>query len=606
MEMFFHFLKLAALGATEDQISDIYTAITVRSAPSQTVLDPSGFSDITPSTWQSYRSYLEPGNIQASQLNVSNLGEHRSYFAGGGATSPVTVTTYADVRFLNDTGYYQAPPSGCCLRSTSQVLMEDGRTLKPIAAIKPGDRVWNATANTARHAPQVAFISQPTRNRRNLYAYSCMPDVLFTDTHPLYLGIDEHGFTLIGFVDVQKALSVNPLWASFTIESVSRGDLIMVSPDQDDETLFDLVFDQSADCLASPPCSLPTYKVRSNSGQELRVCSEAPNPAMLLPMTAFVLAVAKELGASNDTLSFFPGGLAAGVLDYSARIRRHRSVCANAIVTESDAELNKKSLDMSTAVAVLSVSQLSPQVVADSMEALIMSLGLSMQIAADNGWQQVSPTLNTHTTPRLYPVVSTHFLQLTQPALLTRPAQLPRAYHQVLALLRKALLDTSATVDVQVCQANQAPTCQRAQIHRLGPHLFQLRTDIAMTAQEAQPTDRSYTMTLTIGSDVILTATGSIVPDVDARWPVYLRQLNGASQEMLQDVGTWHVGSLMVTSGTVTREHLGIAETWGLVDDRDGDGGCRSEVVCSPATKYADCLGHAVGRDIVASVIGSV
>ncbi|KXG47507.1 uncharacterized protein PGRI_013770 [Penicillium griseofulvum] len=585
MEMFFHFLKLAALGATEDQISDIYTAITVRTAPSQTVLDPSGFSDITPSTWQSYRSYLESGNIQVSQLNVSNLGESRIWYEDEDPV-PVTMTSYADTGFLRDTGYYQAPPSGCCLRSTSQVLMEDGRTLKPIAAVKPGDCVWSVTANSARQAPQVAFISQPTRNRRNLYAYSYMPDVLFTDTHPLYLGIDEHGFTLIGFVDVQKALSVNPLWASFTIESVSRDELIMVSPDQNDETLFDLVFDQSTDCLASPPCSLPTYTVRSNNGQELRVCSEAPDPAMLLPMTAFVLAVAKELGASSDTLGFFPDGLAAGVLDYSARIRRHRSVCANAIVTESDAELNKESLGMSTAVAVLSDSQLSPQVVADSMEALIMSLGLSMQIAADNGWQQISPALNTHTAPHLYSVVSTHFLQLTQPALLTRSAQLPRAYHQVLPLLRKSLLDPSATVDVQVCQADHAPTRRRAQIHRLGPHLFQLRADITMTEQEAQPTDQSYTVTLTIGSDIILTATGSLTPDADARWPVYLTQLNGASQEMLQDVGTWHVGSLMVTSGTVTREHLNIAETWGLVDDRDD--------------------GHAVGRDIVASVIGGV
>ena len=265
---------------------------------------------------------------------------------------------------------------------------------------------------------------------------------------------------------------------------------------------------------------------------------------------------------------------------------------------------------MSHAVAVLSNAQLSAQILADSTEALIMSLGLSIQIAADNGWQHASTVLYEQSVPRLRSVLSTHFLQLTQPAQFREQIRLPQAYHKTLTMLRRTLLDAAATVDVQVRQSArpQHPARQKARYHRLGPHLFRLRSDTVMTKPTKVPFARdSYEVTISVGSEAILTATGCAVPDVDSRWPVYLTHLQGVSETMLRSIGTWHVGSLMVTLGSVSQEQLQIADMWDrayMCEGSDDDSYIQPEAAWSPAVNYASRLGHAVGRDIVASVTG--
>ncbi|KAL1966291.1 hypothetical protein VTN77DRAFT_4644 [Rasamsonia byssochlamydoides] len=77
MEMFQHCLKLAALGASDAQITQAMNTLTVRSSPSSPVLNPSGFPDITsdPLSWKHYRGYLVRSPISYTHLAVQGIGQ---------------------------------------------------------------------------------------------------------------------------------------------------------------------------------------------------------------------------------------------------------------------------------------------------------------------------------------------------------------------------------------------------------------------------------------------------------------------------------------------------------------------------------------------------
>lgn len=69
------------------------------------------------------------------------------------------------------TDYYQAPPSGSCIRGTAKVLMGD-ETFKPISDLQPGDRVSSVATDGTRYSREVSFVSKPGRRIfkfRNLF-----------------------------------------------------------------------------------------------------------------------------------------------------------------------------------------------------------------------------------------------------------------------------------------------------------------------------------------------------------------------------------------------------------------------------------------------------
>ncbi|KAJ9481960.1 hypothetical protein VN97_g11491 [Penicillium thymicola] len=103
LEMFQHFLKLSALGASDTVIQSIYTTLTTRGNASPQPIDPSAFNDITPDKWESYRAYLIPGKISTGDFGIS-VGETFQYWQLN-ADYRTTAYTYRD--FLKDAGYYK-------------------------------------------------------------------------------------------------------------------------------------------------------------------------------------------------------------------------------------------------------------------------------------------------------------------------------------------------------------------------------------------------------------------------------------------------------------------------------------------------------------------
>lgn len=605
MEMFFHFLKLATLGATDDQIASIYKTITTPDGE-KPVLNPSGFSDITPSTWRSYRSYLLPGNIAASQLNVSNLGHETQYaqvVANGMGGEAITITSHADTAFLANAGYYKNSGGGSCFRAGTRVQMAD-LSFVPIENIQPGDMVHSKSVGRETfQARRVAFVSRPELGGRALYAYERIPDVLFTATHPLCVGVDEYGSPILAFVDVHDALRLNPLWGVFTLQTVPPNEITQVTL-QNDETLFDIVFEADTDFApVGRTLDIPTFVVQSETGESFPVCSEAPDAELLSATAAFVLSFAKIIGSYPDeVLRFFPDGLAAGVLDYGARIRKHQSVCAH----EAQKESAGTEVSMATAVDILNRARLGPQTLADSIQAIIGSLGLSLEVIAENGWQEFVPKQppSPHNRDQ-YGVISTHLLQLVQPALVqaghSHPELLglPASYERVLAGLARIFLsgDTHVEINLAVGQDHgKAPDNKQmpTPIETLGPHMARLRSNITLSET---PHDVRYTLAIRSPEfgTAVLWARGSVNRDAaDARWPVYINSL-GEEDLIGHEIGCWHVGWLVVSWGEgVPEEGLPLAEEWAEASKEE-----------TRAADYMWLLGREVGRDVLGSLLGA-
>ncbi|KAM7200184.1 hypothetical protein V8F20_005402 [Naviculisporaceae sp. PSN 640] len=649
LEMFFHFLKLKALGATDDEIQAVYNKLTV--GQEGKVLNPGWFPDITPSSWRTWRAYLLSGpNNGITRLSVSNLGrsKHYQYYA---ARTVITGMEYADTVFLSYTGYRHSSKGGCCLSGASRVLMGDGRTLKPIDAIQPGETVMGP-----RGCPRVVtFVSRPQRNGRPLYAYKSAPDLLFTADHPFYLGCldTSWGTPILGFVHPAEALAINPLWAAFPLRQIPSDQLLTVAPADAaaHDVLFDLILDPDSDC------DVPCYAVRGSrdSGGEIMVYSEAPNPRMLPCATAFVVSFAAAIAASSSSSSssaeheatiarFFPDGLASGMLDYRGRITYQRAPCATAAYYHG-ATGSKPSLrgpkTMSSAVEVLHGSEvLAPQVIADATEAVLGSMGLDLQVVADNGWRHVGPNgdplfnseVDQPAESEVW-VLSTHFLDLSQQArhpISEGLASLPACYQMVVDLLGDALGNSpngAVHVEVQLPLAQgwaavSSSAAERVAVRGVagGRYLRRLRVDLVIPdgVIQSPDDDDGFVQEVTVRirtPKAVLVASGMVAPDdlTTARFPVYVQELVGADEAMLGELAHWHVAWLHVTFGKVQKSRLGLAEAW-----KDSDGSLlahgqqpeRLDVgVCgvrmgSLMEAYAEMLGDTVGRGVIESLVG--
>ncbi|KAK3360981.1 hypothetical protein B0T24DRAFT_599766 [Lasiosphaeria ovina] len=664
LEMFCHFLKLAALGCSDDEIGNVYTLLTV--GEEGKVLKPEWFIDINPMTWRTWTAYLYPAApetaITVSQLGISNLNKtkHSQYFSAG---TVVTMTYHADTVFLDELGYYHSSSGGCCLEGSSQVLMGDGKTLKRIERIQPDDSVMSISSlDGIRQPRRVAFVSRPRRNGRSLYGYKRLPGLLFTADHPIFLSGAQ-----IGFVDPAAALRINPLWAAFPLARIQEDELVVTSPTRQHEILFDLVLEEeegeeeeedgSSDGNTAIP---PNYIVR-NGNDEVTICSEAPNTTILPSMTCFVLAFARAIGSLSTTdnaMAFFPDGLAAGVLDYSARIRKYRGACATAaaasVAIEAATETSvETSMTLSSAVEeVLNNPQnkLTPQVLADSTEALVCSLGLSLQVVVDNGWRHVVLADGTdhrhdhHRKPRRVQVLSTHFLALTQRC--CRPPgsspQLPASYGAVVARLQGVIAASAARQGEHHgdagfgLQIGTTTAAEKVAVRKLGggPFMYRLRADVPIEDEDDDDDEDDEEVTIRIvikGSHnqhhhhhhhhgheahdtAVLVARGLLPLNDDAAvyLPVHVSSLSGIHERALQEMAYWHVGWLVVSRGTVDEDQMGgeVHDLWRASDatcrvvERGRSGHDDGGNIGGCCEKYAELLGEAVGKDVVALLVG--
>ncbi|KAJ4362083.1 hypothetical protein N0V83_011025 [Neocucurbitaria cava] len=409
-EMYFHFLKLSALGATQDGITNLYNSITGDHG-----LVAGDFSDITPSTWMQYTGYLY------NRLVTGN-----------------------------------SPPSGCCFPAGTQIVLADGKETTAIENVVPGMRVLSPTRTDPLAARSVQSLSRPKRDGRALYIFhDGLGEVRFTATHPIFLrydGGDE--MPVLGFVDVGEALSVNSLWTAFRLETLPAVALVQSAAapllggkDDEDELLYDLVLESPASQSKTSDVSVFVIS-QPGSRKRLQVCSEAPDVSALPALTRFVLAFLEAVGSRADAARFFPDGLRLGGLDYLRRVQTHRAAAATAVSTSTSLlhETSRfgKNISLETALSVIGSSTHDAQYLMDASEALASALGLGLQCHLDNGWQFV-PGHSTDTTQQRTFCLSTHNLSLAQTSLLQIPPQLEKVSTKVLRALSATLLNTTKT-----------------------------------------------------------------------------------------------------------------------------------------------------------------
>lgn len=267
MEIFIHFVKLLACGASIEEVKSTYSSLTTGNY----ALDPGALPLITPDAWMEYRGWLQNDYLGCADLKAQNID--------------VTVRPPFPVGelFARQSHYWKFPASSC-FSAQSPVVLADGTT-KVIGRIQPGDHVRSHIFRGGRRCEStsiVAFVSKPKRAGRTLYSYRAAPQIQFTDTHPLVEsnGKTHHHGLALKFVDPGLAHSLNPSWRLLPTDRIPLNVLQVHdggSADKD-EILYDLVFqpkgeDHDRAHVNSGPT---TFTVADSNGQRFDVASEAP------------------------------------------------------------------------------------------------------------------------------------------------------------------------------------------------------------------------------------------------------------------------------------------------------------------------------------------
>ncbi|KAJ6263323.1 hypothetical protein Dda_1886 [Drechslerella dactyloides] len=577
IEMFTHFLKLRALGASDAQIETVYNVLTAPSDPNQPSLAAGGFGDITPSTYKTYRAYLFPGSVSFSQLSVLNLNSRTEvwgpYIYPGGQN---IVTLYADQEFLHETGYWQDPPSGCCFAAGTQVVLADGVTTKPIDQIKPGDEVLSPTRDDEDTVRKCLFLSQPARNGRSLFSYTEHNGIQFTATHPLLLGYDESGDALLGFVDVPAAKRANPTWAAFEMVSIPQEDLVQIASAEvegAEEVLNDIIFD---DDDKKSTGGLATYVVQGRNGKRMVVGSESPDSLVLPDVTAFIVAFLTGISQHANASGFFPHGLTTGAIDYSARFRKLRGGCIaeleNIIVSDTNSGFRKG--DLST---IFSSSPMSFQAILDSIEALIISTGLSIQAELDNIWIHRHRQQKDIDSNAEYTVISSHFIGLNHDVARNSGivTSVLEGTDDNLNIRRHNISDTGGTIE-----ENRGATAGSKVLSskKIGPYLHRHH---AVTWQPKQKPGDFHSLEVALnGLHFVANGHLNSFHGGFMKWPLYMHNSTTLS----------HVGWIGLTAENVDTKTLEYIER------------IAPETYAGTVQAYARALGESLGMNITSDI----
>ncbi|HYP00216.1 MAG TPA: hypothetical protein VER76_08500, partial [Pyrinomonadaceae bacterium] len=252
-ELFHHWIKLAALGASDQEIDDVITRASAKGLPVP--------SSLAAGAWRSWSVWF--GN----NIGYGDVGE---------ATEPILRTTSAPVKkyatrmaegysyaFTANgqpgTAYRETPSGGSCFAPGAKVLMADG-TLKNIETVAPGEQV-----RTPDGTREVLLRAAPLRGARSLYRIG-EAAFAFTATHPfiIYDGRPETVgvYTAVNPEALARALpmlaqlGIRPMsadpppplvaYAAGTVEPY-RPENIRLDPNLKPDSLFDLVLDVDLD-----------------------------------------------------------------------------------------------------------------------------------------------------------------------------------------------------------------------------------------------------------------------------------------------------------------------------------------------------------------------
>lgn len=172
-EEFHHWVKLSALGATDDEINKLINDLKS--------LGLRIFPDVDVGTWRRYFVWYSPNTIDHndvdSEARPGELQEVYSPSMEGMGSFMKEENSFEFTANGQPGSQYRSLPSSSCFSSTTKVLMADGM-LTEMQHVQIGDTV-------ASHCGprKVMFISSPKRNGRTLYSIN-HTDAWFTATHP--------------------------------------------------------------------------------------------------------------------------------------------------------------------------------------------------------------------------------------------------------------------------------------------------------------------------------------------------------------------------------------------------------------------------------------
>jgi hypothetical protein len=206
-EMFHHFIKLMALGASDSEIDQLINELEAAG-----LLIP---NDVDKGNWKSFNGFLQ-NHPRVDCNDIDSVARDgilktiylRPQWGGQGSSIPEGNS----FEFTSDkqpgSKYRQVPKGGSCFARGTIVLMHDFST-KLIETIQPGDQV--ASLNGAR---EVAFVSTPLRRERTLYSFNGLP-FHFTATHP-FINAESSEF-------YPQLLSANPKELKSWVPTLAKG-----------------------------------------------------------------------------------------------------------------------------------------------------------------------------------------------------------------------------------------------------------------------------------------------------------------------------------------------------------------------------------------------
>jgi hypothetical protein len=359
LEMYEHFVKYVACGASDNDIKTLYTHLTT----TEPKLVPGQFADITPSTWKNYRGWVISGNFDGQMFDLQNLNQVR-YIPKG------IIEYRPPERFIRTSGFWK-DQSSSCLSGNAMVIMSDG-SRKRIDTIRVGDLVHSSSPRQQSLVRKVAFVSNPIRGDRCLYSIDGS-DWQTTAAHP-FITV---GNQSISFVSPDVACMTNPTWQAFNTINLSKDHQIHEFPggNSQSQLVYDLVFEPLGPDDIEPFC----YEV-TDGKVTMVTASEAPSAQFFPAATAFVAAIINEVSSASTIL---PDALHSSVIDYAGLFNEVGYDSFTEVATNGKATL----VGMDHVLAALA----SNQVLADSAEAIIGSLGLQLVSEIESGWRFADP-----------------------------------------------------------------------------------------------------------------------------------------------------------------------------------------------------------------------
>lgn len=405
LEMFHHLVKLAACGATDDEIDQTYRDLTTI----EPILDGSTFGEIYPGHWRMYEGWLSKGYLDWGDLGAQNLDAWHAIptYIHGAMPQIIKLVEVC----VQGYGYWKAAPSSSCFSGSSQVRMASGET-KAIRDVQIGDSVLSSplSADGKIKYRDVAFVSKPGRGDRCLYEHRQFPGIHFTSTHPILMqstGEDSNDeYPIIQFVNSTYAISLNPTWQSF--QTVNMDQCKMLDHKrmmEGNEPLYDLILEPIG--LTTNPASnrsLPTYTMVSSNGKILTTMSEAPFPEWFPLELIFIGNVINAIDSSLQETSQILQILDTNSSSLQSKLRKLPCETISSATASATSQISLSTL-------LRTGKGEDAQVIAAVVEKLIARLGRTIGKVINTGWLKASSSSSSSPDVDKAEVIFLHILR---------------------------------------------------------------------------------------------------------------------------------------------------------------------------------------------------